>query len=341
MPSYSQRAELLLATGAPILGYPGVREISSLISSRLSGSSSHSLSSNQIINFYERWMRTAFISTCCVYQRILLGKAAQGLVLSSAQTTYYEASTRKLVADGYLFLQEFLNGLLISKLTEVLSGFSMLAQLTPSQQRVQTSYSRRDVLAQVGRVKELSSRYFYSPVALGIIKPIVLKAMAPVRPVIDEYLGTSFPSIILDGWISLGKSLPCSDQELSANAQSYHYDFDGLKFLKIFIYLSDVLDPSCGPHEYIVGFHCGLPSEIKEYLMSTAPNSRIGMEMTSLFPSISLLSHYGRAGSVIVEDTSGLHRGMPLGADTSREILVVTLINISSKAIKNDLVKET
>jgi len=336
--SYAHKAKLLLDSNAPIIDYPGVRSISSLICSTIDGEKLLDISSNEIFHCYERWMRTAFISTCGVYPTILLKKNAHIVKLSSIQKSIFETlMDYKLRADGYVFIPEFFNAKFISNIVHTLSEYNVVAQLSPSQRRVSTNSFRLDILRQGNPIRKMSSRFFYSSVALKMVQPLILRELAPVMPMICEYLGTPKPEVFLDGWISIGVSGNVSTQELSANAQAYHYDFDALKFLKIFIYLTDVLDSNFGPHEFIVGSHCGMLSEIKDYLVATAPNSRIDSKQASLYPSCSHLSYFGRVGSLIIEDTSGLHRGKPLGEGAHREMLVLTLANTTSKKIKNDI----
>ena len=91
------------------------------------------------------------------------------------------------------------------------------------------------------------------------------------------------------------------------NTQVFHQDFEDIKFLKIFIYLSDVTDKN-GPHTYVKGsrnnFH-------------EPPNYRTSMRVTDNFiqtkynhEDIKIFT--GKKGTIIFEDTNGYHKGSPL-----------------------------
>ncbi len=109
----------------------------------------------------------------------------------------------------------------------------------------------------------------------------------------------------------------------SEAAQFYHFDLDRLKWLKVFIYLTDV-GPHDGPHSFIEGSHGakGIPQSFlsKGYV-------RLSDE--------EVLSHYGPEkevrfsapkGTIIVEDTRGLHKGNAVSGN-SRLILQLQLSN--------------
>ena len=86
----------------------------------------------------------------------------------------------------------------------------------------------------------------------------------------------------------------------------YHYDNDGPRFLKFFIYLSDV-DAESGAHTFIQGSHG-----------HTKPKS---YQLSRRYDRDDLLRHYGAeneivfaapAGTILAEDTAGFHKGMDL-----------------------------
>ena len=88
----------------------------------------------------------------------------------------------------------------------------------------------------------------------------------------------------------------------SLAAQHFHFDLDGIKFLKFFFYLNDV-GPDNGPHCYVRGSHKRKPRNLLR-------DGRIADE--------EILTHYtlddiveitGGRGTVFVADTRGLHKG--------------------------------
>jgi len=87
------------------------------------------------------------------------------------------------------------------------------------------------------------------------------------------------------------------------DAHIYHYDIDGPKFLKYFIYLTDV-DAASGAHTFIEGSH--------------GHCKPVGLHRATRYDRALLLSHYGPdrekvfeapAGTILAEDTAGFHKG--------------------------------
>jgi hypothetical protein len=95
----------------------------------------------------------------------------------------------------------------------------------------------------------------------------------------------------------------------SASAQLYHFDMDHNKWIKIFIYLTDVT-PENGPHCYIEGTHKPL----------SKPGSLLDRGYARI-PDMDLREHYspdrfkevcGPVGTIIAGDTSAFHKGKPV-----------------------------
>jgi hypothetical protein len=87
------------------------------------------------------------------------------------------------------------------------------------------------------------------------------------------------------------------------DAHVYHYDIDGPKFLKFFIYLTDV-DATSGAHAFIEGSHGhrkppGL-TRAQRYQRDLLL-ARYGAERELVFE--------GPAGTILAEDTAGFHKG--------------------------------
>jgi hypothetical protein len=89
-------------------------------------------------------------------------------------------------------------------------------------------------------------------------------------------------------------------------AQYWHFDMDRIKWLKFFIYLTDV-GPNNGPHSFVEGSHrtrC-IPPELlnKGYARLT------DAEVSSHFSPEKFIEFTGPRGTIIAEDTRGLHKG--------------------------------
>ena len=108
-------------------------------------------------------------------------------------------------------------------------------------------------------------------------------------------------------WWSVNKSTHRSN--LSGNAQLFHQDTEYLKFVKVFIYLTDV-EENNGPHQYVQG-----TSKIAQDKLGDGytPSNRVEDEKVErLFGKENILTFTGKKGSIIIEDTFGLHKGTPV-----------------------------
>lgn len=106
------------------------------------------------------------------------------------------------------------------------------------------------------------------------------------------------------GYISAWWSIPTEDGK-PRHAENFHRDVDDVNFIKLFIYVSDV-EHENGPHEYIRGSHdLAQLNEIKRYTDE---------EVLAAFGKERLISFTGPAGTVFLENTFGLHRGLPVRA---------------------------
>ena len=129
----------------------------------------------------------------------------------------------------------------------------------------------------------------------------------------------------------------------SKAAQLYHFDLDRPKWLKFLIYLNDV-DEKNGPHCYVEGTHKtnGIPFNIR-----SRGYKRI---MDYEIQSLNLNKHifYGKAGSAIIEDTIGLHKGsvvqsgyrILLNIQVNSSMFGIPYEKVSIKKINNKVLKK-
>ena len=120
--------------------------------------------------------------------------------------------------------------------------------------------------------------------------------------VAQEYLGCRPVIDVLTMWWQTR----FSDKPDMAAAQFYHFDMDRPKWLKFFIYLTDV-ESGNGPHTFIAGSHksCGIPSSIlrKGYARLT------DQEIAGFYNRDDIIEFTAPRGTIIAEDTRGLHKG--------------------------------
>lgn len=95
----------------------------------------------------------------------------------------------------------------------------------------------------------------------------------------------------------------------------WHRDDPVRNQLKFILYLNDV-DESNGPFKYITGSH-GVLSKIFTSLLR--------LKIVSRFSSVpsreSIITYTGKAGTLIIADTSGIHRGSLLEIGTERKAI--------------------
>ena len=117
---------------------------------------------------------------------------------------------------------------------------------------------------------------------------------APVLDLATSYLGCK-PTLS-----SVGVRWSFPDCTQPEPTQHLHRDPDDWRFLKLFIYLTDV-DPESGPHRYVLGSHCTSGHLRDVHYTAAAVAQRFGPgamhEVT------------GRSGTAFIADTYGIHAG--------------------------------
>jgi hypothetical protein len=98
----------------------------------------------------------------------------------------------------------------------------------------------------------------------------------------------------------------------SQAAQLYHFDMDKVKFLKFFLYLTDV-GPDNGPHCYVKRSQKsgGIPTSLLERGYTRLPDE----DVEPFYPREDIVEIGGPRGTIFAEDTRGLHKGTRLLKD--------------------------
>lgn len=90
-------------------------------------------------------------------------------------------------------------------------------------------------------------------------------------------------------------------------AQMYHFDLDRVKWLKFFIYLTDV-DLTNGPHVYVSGTHKPFS---KPYKFLSKGYKRISdQEIQNYYGKERIKTITGNSGTLIIGDTNCYHKGL-------------------------------
>lgn len=97
-----------------------------------------------------------------------------------------------------------------------------------------------------------------------------------------------------------------SNQPDKTAAQYWHFDMDRIKWLKFFIYLTDVGTDN-GPHSFVEGSHRtgGIPRS----LLTKGYSRLMDKEVEACFSREKFLEFVASRGTIIAEDTRGLHKG--------------------------------
>jgi hypothetical protein len=115
--------------------------------------------------------------------------------------------------------------------------------------------------------------------------------------VAQAYLGAAPVQDLVAMWWSAATGRPPS----SAAAQQYHFDLDRIRFLKLFVYLSDV-DDDHGPHVYVRGSHRDAPAPLRR------DGRHADAEVEEVHPGAATVID-GPRGTMFLADTRGMHKG--------------------------------
>lgn len=153
--------------------------------------------------------------------------------------------------------------------------------------------------AQFDRTAPIATRYDVSEADL-VASPEVqlLLADRSLLALAQAYLGAAPVQDLVAMWWTT----PSADSSGDA-AQLFHFDLDRLRFVKLFVYLTDVHDTS-GPHEYVRGTHRDLPRSLR------ADRRFADEEVLDVLGADRIARIVGPRGTMFLADTRGLHRGL-------------------------------
>ena len=137
-----------------------------------------------------------------------------------------------------------------------------------------------------------------------------------ILQIVGRYIGCKPTIDDINAWWSL------PNRAAPREEQFFHRDNDSIRFLKMFIYLTDVEEDS-GPHVFIPGSH--LTDEFSEL-----GGRRFEDEELARAGLLDCAKHFvGPFGMTFLEDTSGLHKGQ-LPIDKPRLILQIRYTMVPS-----------
>lgn len=192
----------------------------------------------------------------------------------------------------------------------IASGFYLFSSQIAS---AQTATFLSDALAEAARSQPSLARWLSSlddplrPEMLSLATEWTLRqdltaalaTDATILSAVGHYLGAEPVISSVESWFSLPV------QKLRpGSAQQWHWDCDRVRWIKLFLFITEVTD-SNGPHSYVLGSHRGWSLK--------APDSRFSdEEVAAAYDEDQIRTFTGPTGTVLLEDTRGLHRGTPV-----------------------------
>ena len=123
----------------------------------------------------------------------------------------------------------------------------------------------------------------------------------------QEYLGSTPIVDIVTAWYSFPSANPSHEA-----AQLFHFDLDRVRWLKAFFLLTDQTIET-GAHVYIPGTQ--RDGGISSDLLAKGYARLEDQEVEAFYPKDTWKSMVAPAGSILLEDTRGLHKGISLKRD--------------------------
>lgn len=217
------------------------------------------------------------------YNRIL----GRGMATQSAKN---DTRVSELQSSGLLFLSDLLNK---SQINEVVADLETKMVAAP--------YKDPSQFFPIPSGKEPQEYHVAFHKDIDVIGAPHLMSLAnhpEVLRVAEGFLGVK-PTI---SYMSAWWSFATNDEALQA--ENFHRDVDGITFLKLFCFLTDV-DEQNGPHVYV-------PSSAHSLKFRDSIRRYSDQEVIDEFGINSIKEITGPAGSIFMEDTFGLHKGQKL-----------------------------
>jgi Phytanoyl-CoA dioxygenase (PhyH) len=224
--------------------------------------------------------------------------------LPGYRAAFVQKTGADLDKDGCSFIEAFVKAADCERIVDFLAGeeIAFREDLTG---RVHCGYSAESLAAttsNVSRIVDQSALLKCPEIASLVFDPNLLA-------IAQQFLGAPPIHTQTNCWWSVAYS---SEAEyLKAAAQKFHQDRDYIKFVKMFFYLTDV-GADNGPHEFIAGSNA-------DYAVHSSNRRRSSKrlddgQLESGYADDRFRRFTGPRGSLIVEDTSGFHKGAPVRA---------------------------
>lgn len=132
-----------------------------------------------------------------------------------------------------------------------------------------------------------------------------LGAASRLLHVVNAYRGLRMKLVEFDQWYTI----PVGTEAARSRSQNWHRDPEDLNVVKAFLYFSDV-DAEAAPFEYVRGSQPGGPlGNVWPWTFSNPNVYPSPAEFAERIPRDRCLTVTGRSGTLILCNSSGLHRG--------------------------------
>jgi hypothetical protein len=220
-----------------------------------------------------------------------------GVIAEMAQPTGRDRAVHALRESGFYLFEQRLPGDICDRLL----GYAMTQPCELSQMDDQRFADRREAIYVRGKPEAV--RYNFKTCDL-LRNPDVQNLIADLSfaDLAQSYLGAR---PVIDA-LSMWWLTDYSDRPDAQAAQFFHFDMDRPKWLKIFIYLTDVYVHN-GPHSFVVGSHRsgGIPRDLLKKRYARLSDE----EVARYYDEAAITEIVAPRGAILAEDTRGLHKG--------------------------------
>ena len=223
-------------------------------------------------------------------------------VLGSISARERGSALAQLRDDGFVVLEARLPA-------EICAGLRTFAESAPAQPQGEDGVL--PPFAVYDRAAPVARRYDFTEESL-VAQHLVQRLMGDES--LLAFAQGYFRAAPLFDFLTMWWSTVYSAQPGSQAAQLFHFDFDRVKWLKFFFYLTDVTEER-GPHCFVKGSHrSGFPGAAP--LLAHGYARLTDAEVIAAFGPERIASITGKAGTIIAVDTRGFHKGVvPTGGD--------------------------
>ena len=213
-----------------------------------------------------------------------------------------DTALTNLRRDGYAILDTKLDPSIVSELS---AKFAQAPCTLTSDK--ETSLAAGETVT-VDLVNPLAEKYAVDTNSLLSIPTV--RSMLLDRGLLEisqDYIGSAPIVDIVTSWYSFP-----SDSPSHQAAQLFHFDLDRIRWMKVFFLLTDQTIDT-GAHLYVPGTHRdgGIPRELLDRGYARLEDN----EVSRHFPESTWKTMEAPAGSILIEDTRGLHKGISLKRD--------------------------